>query len=189
MSDGLSEAVKPIMGHLVVGACIFGLGGLLMSRNFTAEGSGLRFSTDDDEYCLSRLRQHYVERVRRLRETSAKALAQLESGELSDAAKASITRELVGRYVSPASHDTLCGKDIVIYNGPGNLKGDEKPAILARDEWNEISSNWGRALAVAGVKDCVDTYRIQMEYSARGRPQAAVPDAWARCSDRCAFIK
>lgn len=169
------------MGHIAVGAFMFGMGGLLMSRNFTIQRGDFRFSTDDDAHSLARLQQHYADRVRHMRENSATALEQLESGALTDSAKVTITKEVVGCYMSPTSHDELYGKDIVIYNGKG------KPTILLREEWDDVASNWRRALVIAGMKDCVDTHRLETEYSAHHAPAAT--DAWKCCMEKCAFLK
>lgn len=177
----LLQGMKPMMGHLAFGAIMFGMGGLLLSRNFTVESGDFRFSTDDDAHGIARLRLHYGDRVRRMQEHSAKCLKELESDAVTDAAKADVTKEIVGLYSAPRSHDQLFDTDIVMHHEKG------RSTILVRDEWNVLEDNWRRSLVLAGVKDCVDSHRIAVEYAGRRAPEHA--DAWARCGEKCTFIK
>ena len=67
----------------------------------------------------------------------------------------------------------------MIYNGKG------KPTIMQRDEFDkDVSENWKKVLVSAGVKDCVDTFRIGSPDSAYHEP--SVREALQQCAERAA---
>ena len=111
-----------------------------------------------------------------LQDKSASSLKNFNSS--SDPAfKRAILTKVASHYLSPTSQDRLFGADLVIYNGKG------KPTVMQRDEFDrDVAENWKKVLVSAGVKDCVDTFRIGTADSAYHEP--SVRQALQQCAER-----
>ena len=65
----------------------------------------------------------------------------------------------------------------MIYNGKG------KPTIMQRDEFDkDVAENRKKVLVSAGLKDCVDTFRIGSPHS----HEPSVREALQQCAERAA---
>jgi hypothetical protein len=196
----LVETLKPASGHIALFFSGAVVGGVLFSRNFTIQKGDFLFSTHEDKVCLSKLQDTYALRVKnlkvwsfycicncaplpvlslqpeRLQDKSAASLKEF-NGSSDPARKRAILTKVVSHYLSPTSQDRIFGADLVIYNGKG------KPTIMQRDEFDrDIAENWKKVLVSAGVKDCVDTFRIGTPDSAYHEP--SVRQALQLCTER-----
>ncbi len=136
------------------------LGALLFSKDFTVKKGDFTFSTDGNTHAMARLEYDYKLRVEHLRVKAKNYHDQFDSQATTPEAKKEIVKEVVSYYLVPTSHDHLFGHDIVLFNGKG------KPTILKRRDFDEIQDHWARVLASAGIKNCIDTFRIDTEFSA-----------------------
>lgn len=114
----------------------------------------------------------------RHQEKSATSLKEF-NGSSDPAMKKAILTKVVSLYLSPTSEERLFGADLVIYNGKA------KPILMQRDEFNmDVAENWKKVLVSAGVKDCVDTFRIRSPDLACHEPR--LREALQQCTDLAA---
>lgn len=157
----------------------FAFGGLAMSRNFTLQKGNFKFSTDDDTHSIERLDKQYKSRVAQLKGAhSSDLLRKYESDSTNAAEKRAVVETVVGFYLGHVSRDSLFGHDIVIFSGTG------KPTIMRRADFDEVSDAWKRVLILAGIKDCVETVRVEHELSACHRPAPVVKDSLHQCMEK-----
>lgn len=160
---------------------MFAFGGLLMSRNFTVRMGDTQFSTDDNEHAMVALQRHYKLRTDNPKKKAAECQQRYTAEEATEAEKQKIIEDVISHYLVPTSHDSLFGRDVVFVHGKG------KPIIMPRADFDDdVGDLWKWLLADAGVKDCVDTYRIGTEFSAVHQP--AVTEAVQACRERKASL-